>query len=147
MDEYIYSQSVHKDFHEIMSFLIKFLDENHGKGHMENFFSKASVYIYKPLIVRIRENGLDEMEKHLKRVFDSEKGKYKITSKKDKQIIFKVIKCPAILYLKKTGSEINKNFCLCSTELVNKAIAKECGYNFSVEYDQENGKCVQRFWR
>jgi len=147
MDEYIYSQSVHKDFHQVMSFLIKFLRENHDKEHTKNFFSKAASYIYKPLIERIRKNGLSEMEKHLKRVFDMEKGKYNLTSKKDKEIIFKVKKCPAIRYLKKTGSEIDKNFCFCSTELVNKAIAKECGYNFSVDYDQENGKCVQKFWK
>ncbi len=49
--------------------------------------------------------------------------------------------------MKDTGSDIDKDFCLCSTELVNKSIARECGYEFSVKYDQQNGKCIQKFWR
>ena len=58
MDDYIYSQSVHKDFHQVMSFLIKFIRDNHGDQHMETFFTRAAAYIYKPLIERIKKNNL-----------------------------------------------------------------------------------------
>ncbi len=147
MDEYIYSQSVHKDFHSVMSFLIKYMRENHGEDNMKKFFSDSSKYLYRPLIDRIKKNGLPEIEKHYKRVFGMEGGKFSFDSDDGREVIFKVEKCPAIWQMKDTGSDIDKDFCLCSTELVNKSIADECGYEFSVEYDQENGKCIQKFWR
>ena len=147
MDDYIYSQSVHKDFHGVMSYLIKFMRENHGTGHMEKFFSDSAAYIYRPLIDRIKKNGISEIEKHYRKVFDMEKGKYEFESDGSSEITFKVKKCPAVWHMKETGSEIDRDFCLCSTELVNKSIAAECGYDFSVEYDQENGQCIQKFWR
>jgi hypothetical protein len=66
---------------------------------------------------------------------------------KENHLICKVKKCPAISFMKDHKVEIDKDFCKCSTELVNKSIAKECGYSFKVDYDQEKGKCVQEFWK
>jgi len=145
MDDYIYSQSVHKDFHAVMSYLIKFIRDNHGDQYMETFFTRAAAYIYKPLIERIKKNNLIEMKKHLEKVFTMEGGKFDIDYKNG-EIIFKVSRCPAIWNMKDHNNSIDKDFCKCSTELVNKSIAKECNYNFSVEYNQEKGQCVQRFW-
>ncbi|MCK5567272.1 MAG: hypothetical protein KAI62_05125 [Actinomycetia bacterium] len=145
MDDYIYSQSVHKDFHGVMNYLIKFIRDNHGEQHMETFFTRTAAYIYKPLIERIKKNNLIEMKKHLEKVFTMEGGKFDIDYKNG-EIIFKVNRCPAIWNIKDHNNKIDKDFCKCSTELVNKSIAKECNYNFSVEYDQEKGQCVQRFW-
>lgn len=146
MDEYVYSQSVHKDFHSVMSYLIKYLRKNHDTEHLETFFKDASKYIYKPLIERIKKNGLVEMETHLKRTFSNEGGKFDIYCHNNK-LLFKVKKCPAIWYMKENKAEIDKDFCRMSTEIVNKAIAEECGYYFSVKYDQENGKCEQKYWK
>lgn len=86
------------------------------------------------------------MKKHTERVFSMEDGKIE-SILENNHLIFNIKKCPAILYMKDHNIEVDKNFCKSSTELVNKSIAKECGYNFSVEYDQEKGKCIQKFWR
>ena len=147
MDEYIYSQSVHKDFHGVTSYLIEFIRDNHGKGHMEKFFTDSAAYIYKPLIDRIKKNGLSEIKKHYSRVFDMEDGKYSFEGDNDQKVVFIVERCPAIWHMKDTGSDIDKDYCHCSTELVNKAIAGECGFKFSVDYDQDKGQCVQKFWK
>ena len=146
MDEYIYSQSVHKDFHGIMNFLIKFIRENHGEKHMEAFFTGAAAYIYKPLIERIRKNGLTEMKKHIEKVFSMEDGKV-VSKLEDNHLVCNVKKCPAIYFMKDHKMEIDKNFCKSSTEIVNRSIAKECGYNFKVDYNQEKGSCIQEFWK
>lgn len=145
MDEYIYSQSIHKDFHGVMSYLIKFIRESHSQKHMEEFFSQAASYNYKPLIDRIKKNGLIEMKKHLERVFSMENGEFELEFENSK-LAFEVRKCPAIWYMKDNDQEVDKDFCRCSTELVNQSIARECGYNFSVKYDQDKGQCVQKFW-
>jgi len=146
LDEYIYSQSVHKDFHGIMNYLIKYLRENHGEKHLESFFKEASAYIYKPLIERVKKNGLIEIKKHLERTFSMEDGKFDLDYEENK-LVFNVKKCPAIWHMKDKKLEIDKEFCKISTEIVSAVVAKECGYYFSVEYDQENGKCIQKFWK
>jgi hypothetical protein len=121
--------------------------ENYGEEHMERFFSDSAVYIYRPLIGRIKKNGLSEVKKHYQKVFDMEEGRYSFGSGNRRELILKVEKCPAIWHMKDTGSEIDKDYCYCSTELVNKAIARECGFEFSVDYDQDKGRCMQRFWK
>lgn len=146
MVEYIYSQTVHKDFHGITSYLIEFLRENHGDEHVEKFFNEAALYIYKPLIMRIKKNGLHEMKNHLEITFSKEHGDFDLEYSSN-HFTFKVKKCPAIWHMKSKKFDTDRYFCKASTEIVNTAIAKECGYNFSVEYDQVNGKCIQKFWR
>lgn len=146
MDEYIYSQTVHKDFHGIMSYLIKYIRENHGEKYLKSFFESSAAKIYKPLIKRIKENGLVEIKKHLERTFTMEDGKFDLKFNGNR-ITFIVKKCPAIWFMKDNKMEIDEEFCKYSTEIVNKAIAKEGSYNFKVNYDQENGSCIQEFWK
>jgi len=134
MNEYIYSQPVCKDFHGIISYLIEFVRERHGENIVESFFKEASVYIYKPLIKRIKKNGLAEIKKHLERTFFIEDGKFDLDYDKNK-LIFRVRKCPAIWHMKDKKFDIDKDFCRYSTDVVGAVIARESGYNFSVEYD------------
>ncbi|MCL5072764.1 MAG: hypothetical protein M1308_18000, partial [Actinobacteria bacterium] len=132
--------------HGVMNFLIKFIRENHGEKHLEAFFTYAAAYIYKPLIERIRKNGLTEMKQHIEKVFSMEGGKvvFKI---EDNYLVCNIKKCPAIYFMKDHKMEIDKNFCKSSTEIVNRSIAKESGYSFKVDYDQEKGSCIQKFWK
>ena len=146
MDEYIYSQTVHKDFHGIVSYLFGYLRVHFGEKNLDKFLKDSASYIYKPLIDRIKKSGLKEMKKHLEITFSKEDGKFD-TEFKDNQLFFKVKRCPAIWHMKDKKFEIDKEFCKCSTEIVNTVIAKESGYNFNLEYDQENGKCMQKFWK
>lgn len=148
MDEYIYSQSVHKDFHGIMSYLIEFLKENYGEKHCKAFFEQSTPYIYKPLIDRIKKNGISEIKKHFERVFEMEQGEIEIKQnivKNLNELNIKVLKCPAIWHMKENKVKIDKDFCKCSTKLVCQAIAEECGYSFSVDFYQDEGKCIQKF--
>ncbi len=148
MDNYIYAQSIHKDFHIALNYLIKFLKENYGEKYLDLFFKNSAKYIYKPLIIRMKKNGLLEIKKHFEKVFSSENGEFNIVFiENENKLIFEVKKCPAILHLKKNKIEIDKDFCKYSTETVNKVIAKESNYNFKVDYNQENGRCLQIFWK
>jgi hypothetical protein len=146
MDDYIYSQSVHKDFHGILNYLIKFIRENHGEKHLKSFFTESAAYVYRPLIRRIKDNGLIEMKKHLEKTFKMEDGEFDLKFNNNR-ITFIVKKCPAIWFMKDKRIEIDKDFCKYSTEAVNKSMAGECGYNFKVTYIQEKGSCIQEYWK
>lgn len=144
--EYMYSQSVHKDFHKVTSMIIQYIRENYGEKVLRSFFEQIAVVIYKPLIERINKNGLVEMKKHVERTFLLEEGEVKSVYK-DNKLNFHVTKCPAITHMNDKGFKVDKDFCKMATEIVNKTIAQNCGYNFLVEFDQKNGRCVQKFWK
>lgn len=137
--------NVHKDFHGALSFGIQFLAERYGETKMRTFLDGLGGTVYKPLVDAIRTRGLGAMRDHLERVFNAEGGK--VDSEMDGDVlVFHVHRCPAIHHMKEKGYDIAPNFCE-HTRIVNDAICSRAGYLSSVEYDQEAGQCVQRFWR
>ena len=60
-------------------------------------------------------------------------------------LVLEVHKCPAIQHLKQSGFPVMEKFCE-STRITNEEICAGAGLKCSVEYDRENGCCVQKFW-
>jgi hypothetical protein len=146
MDPYLLKQSLHKDFHYTLSLIFDFLRENYGVDEMERIMKKVGSVIYAPLIKDMKENGLDAIEKHMKELMDLEDGIYE-SEKQGNSITFRIKKCPAIDHMKNKDLNISDDFCRISTGLVSREIAGEAGYRFSVDYDQDKGQCVQKFWK
>lgn len=146
MDPYLLKQSLHKDFHYTLSLIFDFLKDNYGKDEMERIIKKVAGIIYSPLIGDLKEEGLLVIEKHIKELMDLEGGKYEI-EKNGGSVTFKISKCPAIDYMNSKNMKISDDFCRISTDLVSKKIAENAGYKFSVDYDQDKGQCVQKFWK
>jgi len=72
--------------------------------------------------------------------------------KRDSETLtIEVKKCPAIQpareHMERRNMKIPGVFCKLCTEVVNKVIARESGCKFLVEYNQDEGKCIQKFWR
>ena len=146
MDPYLLKQSLHKDFHYTLSLIFDFLKENYGKDELDMIMKKVSRIIYAPLIEDIKENGLAAMEKHMKELMDLEGGEFEI-ERGDGSVTFRVLKCPAIEHMKDKGMDISDDFCRISTGLAGSEIAECAGYSFEVDYDQEKGQCIQKFWK
>ena len=146
MDEYLYHQSVHKDFHGILGLIFDYLRDNYGEKELARIFKNIAKEIYSPLIKDIKEKGLSAAEDHLKKVMDLENGKYDVKWD-DGTLVFKVTKCPAIHHIKDKGQNISENYCRITTELVTGVISEEAGYKFSVDYNQDKGTCTQKFWK
>ena len=79
-----------------------------------------------------------------------EKGKYSINKGNDTLEIV-VERCPAIgparEHMERRNMRLPDSFCRLTTGVVNNTIALEAGYRFSLKYDQEKEKCIQRFWK
>jgi hypothetical protein len=146
MEPYLLKQSLHKDFHYTLSLIFDFLKNNYDREEMDKIMKKVSREVYSLLIEDLKENGLDAIEKHIKEVMDLEGGQYEVEKLKD-SLTFKINKCPAIEYMKNKKIDISEDFCRISTGLVSRKIAEKAGYRFSVDYDQDRGKCVQKFWK
>ncbi len=137
--------NVHKDFHGALSYGIRFLAERYGQDKMRAFLAGLGDTVYKPLADAMRAHGLSAMRDHLERVFRSEGGEVESEMDGD-ALIFHVHRCPAIHHMKEKGYDIAPDFCE-HTRIVNEAICRGTGYRSSVDYDQDAGRCVQRFWR
>ncbi|HOF38747.1 MAG TPA: hypothetical protein PLD73_01645 [Candidatus Hydrogenedentes bacterium] len=137
--------NVHKDFHGALSFGIQFLEDQYGLAGLEDFFSRAAKTVYADLIEDLRSRGLDALKEHWDTVFTLEEGDFETRYEGD-TLVLDVRACPAIHHMRARNYRIGTHFCE-HTRIVNEAVCAEAGYACSVEYDQEAGRCVQRFWR
>ena len=137
--------NVHKDFHGALSFGIQFLDDQYGLAGVEEFFTRAAKAVYATLIDELRRRGLEALKEHWDTVFTLEEGDFETRYEGD-TLVLDVRACPAIHHMRAHHYRVADHFCE-HTRIVNEAVCAAAGYACSVEYDQDAGRCVQRFWR
>lgn len=137
--------NVHKDFHGCLSFGLKFLKENYGRKEVAAYLRRVARTVYAPLIESLKAEGLPALREHWQRIMTLEDADFRLHLDDD-VLILEVRKCPAIHHMRTHGYEVAPNFCE-STRIVNQEICRQAGFRSSIEYDQEHGRCIQRFWR
>lgn len=137
--------NVHKDFHGALSHGLSFLRERFGPEGMREFLEGLAETVYRPLVDDLRARGLSALEDHWARVFELERGDVSIERTGD-ELVLNVHRCPALAHLRARGYPIADTFCE-HTRIVNDAVCRAAGYVAEVDYDQEAGRCVQRFRR
>lgn len=138
-------ENVHKDFHGAMSYGLKYVHENYGEEGVRQYLVNVANTVYAPLSQDLAKNGLRALEQHWRRIFDLEGARYELSYDGD-ALDLKIDECPAISHMKKHGYEIYDQFCD-HCRVVNTEICRNAGYESSTDYDQNAGKCLQRFWR
>ena len=138
-------KNIHKDFHGAMSFGLKYVYDSYGDNGVKEYLEELANTVYSPLSKALKNSGLRELERHWKKIFDLEDADYKL-SYNDNVLILKINKCPAISHMKKFGYEIFGKFCE-HCKILNAEICRNAGYKSSIEYDQNKGKCLQKFWK
>ncbi|MCX7795755.1 MAG: hypothetical protein N2380_04470 [bacterium] len=136
---------VHKDFHGALSCAFQFLEERYGKKDLQKFLERVGENCYLNLINEVKSNGLLALEEYWRRIFTLEEGIFEVERNND-SLTLKVKRCPAITHLKEVGYPIYKDFCI-QTRIVNNIIARETNLICSVESNQEEACCIQKFWR
>ncbi|HOE10051.1 MAG TPA: hypothetical protein PLQ35_06430 [bacterium] len=137
--------NVHKDFHGTLSLGLDFLQKNYGAEGTREFLTGLAETVYAPLVEEIKKRGLDALREHWENIFSLEEGEIALRIE-DNVLILEVHKCPALHHIKEHGYTTSSNFCE-HTRITNEGICHAAGYECSVEYDQDRGRCVQRFWR
>ncbi len=138
-------ENVHKDFHGAMSFGIEFLEREYGREGLEEFLAGLADTVYKGLVDDIRERGLAALEDHWRGIMDLEDAEYGLTMDGD-TLVLEVRKCPAVHHMKAQDYRVAASYCE-HTRIVNEAVCRAAGYEATVDYDQDEGRCVQRFRR
>jgi len=137
--------NVHKDFHGALSYGLQFVEERHGQEGVREFLAGLAATVYKPLREDLCVRGLDALREHWKLVFDLEGGEYEMTMDGE-ALALHVKQCPALAHMREHAYAIADHYCE-HTRVVNEAVCAAAGYASSVDYDQDAGSCVQRFWR
>jgi hypothetical protein len=137
--------NVHKDFHGALSYGLQFVVEHYGKDGLEDFLTRLADTVYAPLVVDLRKRGLPALRDHWAGIFDAEGGDYSMEIEGD-TLVLNLQRCPAIHHMQDRDYAVAEHFCE-HTRIVNEAICRAAGYISSVDYDQAQGRCVQKFWR
>jgi len=139
-------KKIHKDFHGALSVGFQFLDEKYGKKALREYLIQVGENVYGKLIKKIKKNGLVELEKYWKEIFEEEEGEFKIKRNGNRKIILEVEKCPAISHMKKMKYPVYNDFCV-QCKVINEVIAEKTGYIPEIKYDVKKGKCRQEIFK
>ncbi|MBI4377622.1 MAG: hypothetical protein HY578_00845 [Nitrospinae bacterium] len=136
---------IHKDFHGLLNYGLKYLEENYGRKAVEYYLVQVADNVYGGLSKRIKKQGLKALKKHLKRIFDLEEAKYKIYND-GRRLLLEVRRCPALEHMGKREYPVMKRFCECDG-IITKEICKNAGIELKIKYNQKKGSCIQEFWK
>ncbi len=137
---------LHKDFHGALSCGIAYLQERFGDNAVRQYLRRFALTYYAPLRERLRTHGLDAIEAHLRRLYETE-GADVVFERRENELVVRVTACPAVSHMREHGFPVAPLFHE-TTATVNRALCE--GTPFDAEllaYDPETGRSVQRFFR
>ena len=134
---------VFQHFHTLTVAMLEFLRARYSVDEIDPYLRQFARHVHGPLIEKVREQGLSAMRKHLAKDFDTEKGEYHFVETDD-ALELHVARCPAVWYLKDHDEDVPEGFCL-QTEVVLDEVCRQAGMTFSVDYNTQEGRCVQVF--
>jgi len=138
--------NVHKDFHGSMSYGIQYLYEKYGEKELVEYLKQLAHTVYSPLIEALKMRGLPALYEHWDYIFTIEDADFEIGYEENDVLFLKVRKCPAIYHMRENNYQVAEKYCEhCRT--INEEICHSAGYECSIEYDQDKGSCIQKFWR
>ena len=137
---------LHKDFHGALSAGIEYLHENYGEEAVRQYLRQFARSYYAPLTEALASRGLIALEEYLRKVSDLEGGAVRFELSEDELRIV-VEACPAVMHMREHGYPVARLFRE-TTDTVNRAICEGTPFVAElVEYEEETGRSVQRFYR
>ena len=137
----------HRDFHISGDRGVRYVGEKFGDAAVCEYLTRFTKAYYKPLIEKIRKNGLEELKKHIENIYAVEKAVDCVDcSLADGVLNVRISKCPAVTYMKASGYEPSKLY-IETTRTVNRVLAEECGYGFEmISYSEKDGAAEYSFF-
>lgn len=138
----------HRAFHISKNRGLDYLGTHWGTAHVITHLTRFTRVFYAPLISRIRQNGLSELQAHIENTYLAEKTPELVTCHlTDTNLHVSVSKCPGIAFIRAAGYEVSPWY---KEEIstVFRVIAEDAGYQFQLlSYDLESGACEYRVYR
>jgi len=137
---------LHKDFHRALSTGIQYLEENFGEEAVREYLRDFTNAYFAPLKEEINQRGLSALKEYFEELYENEGGEVESTLSDD-ELFIRVAACPAVTHMRQHGYAIANMFYE-TTKTVNEALVADTDFTTKlVEYDEETGRSVQRFYR
>ena len=137
---------LHRDFHGALSAGIEYLHKNYGPQAVRDYLWQFANTFYSPIKDALNERGLVALKDHFEKIYKIEEGKIDITISED-EMTLKVQACPAVTHMREHAQLVASLFHE-TTKTVNEAICSGSDFAFELlEYDEQTGRSVQRFYR
>lgn len=137
---------LHKDFHIAFNYGIDYLNKNFGEESVTEYLQQFAGSFYSPLKKSLNERGLIAIKEHYKKIYKIEEAEFKMKFSQD-ELVIHLSASPAVMHIRTSGHVVAELFHETVTT-INKTICKDTLFDFELlEYDKENGACIQRFYR
>ena len=140
------NEYLHKDFHGALSVGLEYLENNYGKEAVRQYLQRFATTFHAPLTEAINRRGLIALKEYLAKLYEIEGGQVKMTLSED-ELLVEVDTCPAVMHMREHGYTVARSFNE-TTRTVNEAICESTPFMAQlVEYDEQTGRSIQRFYR
>ncbi len=140
------NEYLHKDFHGALSVGLDYIAEHFGEDAVREYLHEFGSLYYAPLKKDLARRGLAALKEHFAKVYEDESAKFEI-SINDDELRISVAACPAVMHMRQNNYTVSPLF-VETTRTVNEAICEGTPFAFElVEYDEQTGKNIQRFYR
>lgn len=128
---------LHRDFFVSGDIGISYVGNKYGDQAVVEYLIQYTKNYYSKLAERVLEKGFVELENYFKEIFEKEERLEFLRTKSEKdKLTITIEKCPAVTYMKSVGHQPSKWYRE-TTYTVYGELAKMCGFNFKVEYYNE----------
>ena len=140
------NQYLHKDFHGALSCGIDYLEQHFGEDAVRDYLREFTVSYYAPLIEELKSRGLVALKEYFEKMYENEGAKIAVDCSED-ELLIKVPTCPAVTHMRQNNYPVARLFYE-TTKTVNETMCDGTPFVAElVEYDDETGRSVQRFYR
>jgi hypothetical protein len=137
---------LHKDFHGALSAGIEYLHVTFGEQAVRDYLRQFAQAFYRPLTEALATRGLVALKEHFERIYHEEQAAVRISLRED-ELVVDVPRCPAVTHMREHGYPVARLF-VETTRTVNEALCEGTPFAAElVEYDEQTGRSVQRFFR
>ncbi len=137
---------LHKDFHGAMSTGIQYLHERYGEEAVRDYLRQYTDAYHAPLKAAISRRGLAALQEYFERIYAIEGAEIAIEFSED-ELVLKVAACPAVSHMRQHGYRV-ADLWIETTRTVNQQLCAGTPFAYELlEYDEQTGRSVQRFYR
>lgn len=138
----------HPSFHMSMNNAAAYVLDNYGMDGLNEYLTQFTLAYHKPLIQKIRQNGLQALEEYLLWLYNEEGAIDALTIEKtDSELSVSIQHCPAVKFIKEVRNctpHAAYEYC---TSTVYQALADAAAIGFEMlSYDTETGAANFRFF-
>ena len=131
---------LHRDFHISADNALKYCGDKFGGDAVVAFLRDYVRFFYAPVIEKIKKDGLKSLKEWIEKTYETEEASELLhTELSENKLAVTIDKCPVIEYMHSLGQEPSAYF-IEETRTLYDEIAKQCGFNFELEYYDTVGK-------